>query len=56
VTFPFRFAGDEEPVHRRPAPTLGQHNDEVLRDILGLPDAEIAGLREAGVIGETLGR
>jgi len=25
-----------------------------LREILGLPDAEIAGLREAGVIGETL--
>jgi len=54
VTFPFRFAGEEGPVHRRPAPTLGQHNDEVLRGVLGLPDAEIAGLREAGVIGETL--
>jgi crotonobetainyl-CoA:carnitine CoA-transferase CaiB-like acyl-CoA transferase len=54
VTFPFRFPGEEGPVHRRPAPTLGQHNDEVLREILGLPDAEIAGLREAGVIGETL--
>jgi crotonobetainyl-CoA:carnitine CoA-transferase CaiB-like acyl-CoA transferase len=54
VTFPFRFPGEEGPVHRRAAPTLGQHNDEVLRDILGLSDAEIAGLREAGVIGETL--
>ncbi len=54
VTFPFRFPGEEGPVHRRPAPTLGQHNDEVLRDILGLSDAEIAGLREAGVIGEQL--
>ena len=54
MTFPFRLPGEEGPVHRRPAPTLGQHNDEVFGEILGLPDAEIAGLREAGVIGETL--
>ena len=55
VTFPFRLPGEDGPVHRRPAPTLGQHNDEVLRELLGLSDAEIAGLREAGVIGESLG-
>lgn len=35
----------------RPAPTLGQHNIDVLRDILGLPDEEIARLTDAGVIG-----
>jgi crotonobetainyl-CoA:carnitine CoA-transferase CaiB-like acyl-CoA transferase len=35
----------------RLAPTLGQHNDEVLRDVLGLSDGEIAKLRDDGVIG-----
>ncbi|HET7874836.1 MAG TPA: CoA transferase [Methylomirabilota bacterium] len=34
---------------RRPAPTLGQHTDEVLSE-LGLPPREIAGLRAQGVI------
>lgn len=32
------------------APTLGQHNDWVFRDFLGLPDGEIAELRAEGVI------
>ena len=35
----------------RLAPTLGQHNEEVLRDLLGLKDEEIAGLRDEAVIG-----
>jgi crotonobetainyl-CoA:carnitine CoA-transferase CaiB-like acyl-CoA transferase len=33
-----------------PAPLLGQHTDEVLRDVLQMPEAEIAGLRERGVL------
>lgn len=33
------------------APTLGQHNNEVLREVLGLTDAEIAELARAEVIG-----
>lgn len=33
------------------APTLGQHNDEVLRGVLGLSDAEIAELARNDVIG-----
>lgn len=33
-----------------PAPTLGQHTDEVLREFLALDDAEIASLREAGAL------
>jgi succinyl-CoA:(S)-malate CoA-transferase subunit B len=31
-------------------PTLGQHTDEVLREVLGKSDAEIATLREQRVI------
>jgi crotonobetainyl-CoA:carnitine CoA-transferase CaiB-like acyl-CoA transferase len=54
VTYPFRLPGQDGAVHRRPAPTLGQHNDEVLRQLLGLSDGEIAGLRATGIIGETL--
>ena len=36
---------------RTPAPTLGEHTDEVLRQLLGLPAEEIADLRAAGAIG-----
>ena len=35
----------------RPAPTLGEHNREVLADLLGLGDAEIDALERRGVIG-----
>ncbi len=34
----------------RPAPTLGQHTDEVLHELLGLDDHELAALHDAGVI------
>jgi benzylsuccinate CoA-transferase BbsF subunit len=37
-------------IFRRPAPLLGQHNDYVLQELLGLPDAEVARLVEAQVI------
>ena len=36
---------------RFPAPTLGQHNHEVLSSILGLDEAEIERLENQGVIG-----
>jgi crotonobetainyl-CoA:carnitine CoA-transferase CaiB-like acyl-CoA transferase len=36
---------------RRPAPLLGEHTAEVLRERLGLDDAEINRLRDAGAIG-----
>ncbi|GAB1511224.1 CaiB/BaiF CoA transferase family protein [Actinophytocola sp. KF-1] len=35
---------------RRLGPELGEHNDEIYRDLLGLPDDELASLRSAGVI------
>jgi CoA:oxalate CoA-transferase len=35
---------------RGPSPDLGQHTDDVLRELLGLPDEEIGRLREAGTI------
>jgi len=39
---------------RTPAPLLGQHTDEVMRDTLGLGEDEIAALRERGVLGALL--
>lgn len=35
----------------RPAPVPGQHTDEVLAEILGLSDARIGELRDAGIVG-----
>ena len=31
-------------------PTLGQHNDEVYKELLGLTDAEIGRLKDKGVV------
>jgi 2-methylfumaryl-CoA isomerase len=41
--------GGQEPP--RPAPAVGQHTDEVLREELGYAEAEIEGLRGRGAIG-----
>ena len=38
---------------RQPPCCLGEHNDYVYRELLGLHEAEIAALREAGHIGDT---
>ena len=38
------------PSYVHPPPTLGQHTDEVLRELLGIEDDELAALRERGVI------
>ena len=35
---------------RRPAPVLGEHNEEILTQLLGYTKEEVAGLRKAGVI------
>ena len=36
---------------RRPSPGIGEHNDEVLKELLGLSKTQIAKLRKAGVFG-----
>ncbi|HEV7391517.1 MAG TPA: CoA transferase [Burkholderiales bacterium] len=46
---PFRFSDTPASVRRAP-PTLGQHTEQVLRDMLQLSDARIAELRSASVI------
>jgi crotonobetainyl-CoA:carnitine CoA-transferase CaiB-like acyl-CoA transferase len=49
IVNPIRMSGT--PVRDAAAPpTLGQHSDEILRDILGYDDAHIASLRAEGAI------
>ena len=51
VCAPLRFDG-EYLAFKGPAHTLGQHNDEVLSEVLGLSAEEIAELREKKIAGE----
>ena len=46
--FPIKFS--KTPVTSKPAPMLGQHNDEILHDVLGYNMKEITQLRQEGVI------
>ena len=48
---PFTWSILGKQLHRRPPPTLGQDNESVLRDELGLDYSEIEALREKKVIG-----
>lgn len=47
---PLKFLDVDLPVPTK-APTVGQHTDEVLREVLGYDDDHIAKLREAGAMG-----
>jgi crotonobetainyl-CoA:carnitine CoA-transferase CaiB-like acyl-CoA transferase len=49
-TLPMRLSSGPATFHRNPAPLLGQHNAELLRE-LGVTDEEIDALSEDGVIG-----
>ncbi|CAO3360364.1 CaiB/BaiF CoA transferase family protein [Azospirillum palustre] len=49
VASPIRYSGTPL-VHDTAPPTLGQHTDTVLAEALGLGEADIAALREKGVI------
>ena len=50
LSTPLKFVGEELPLPHH-APTVGQHTDEVLRDLLGWDDDRIAASRAAGGLG-----
>ena len=39
-----------KPSIRSPPPLLGQHTDEILRDVVGMGDEEIQKLRGEGIV------
>jgi crotonobetainyl-CoA:carnitine CoA-transferase CaiB-like acyl-CoA transferase len=49
VASPMRFSGTPLE-HKLAPPVLGQHTDEVLREVLRMSESQIAGLRAGGVI------
>lgn len=49
VNTPVKYS-DSQPGIRTPPPLLGQHTDEVLRDLLGMQHEEVSKLRKEGVI------
>ena len=49
IASPIRMSATN-PNYRHAPPMLGQHTDEVLKELLDLGPDEIAGLRERGVI------
>jgi crotonobetainyl-CoA:carnitine CoA-transferase CaiB-like acyl-CoA transferase len=48
---PLHFINEELPTPTK-APTVGQHTEEVLADVLGYDDAKIAAARDAGAFGD----
>ena len=53
--FPVRFGRQPDRWFTRPAPTLGEHNTEVLGGLLGLGDEELARLEASQIIGDRPG-
>jgi crotonobetainyl-CoA:carnitine CoA-transferase CaiB-like acyl-CoA transferase len=52
-TLPMRFSGGPARLHKRHAPMLGEHNEEILSE-LGLSRSEIDALEAQGIIGGSL--
>jgi len=50
LPFPVKFADEELPPPTR-APRVGEHNEAVLRELLGYDDARVEALRAAGALG-----
>ncbi len=51
MPLPLKLVGEELPEPTK-APTAGQHNDEVLRDVLGYDDEKVEALKNANALGE----
>jgi len=51
ATYPVRFSSIVGPLHLRHSPMLGEHNNDILHDLLGYPLDEIAALEHNGVLG-----
>ena len=49
VNTPVKYS-ESKPGVRTPPPVLGQHTDEVLREVLGLSEAEIQSLKDEGAV------
>jgi crotonobetainyl-CoA:carnitine CoA-transferase CaiB-like acyl-CoA transferase len=52
--WPIRFSGMRTAWPSRPAPTLGQHNQEVLMGDLGLTAEQFDDLAQRGIVGQTM--
>ena len=50
MPLPVRLTGEELPTPTR-APTVGEHTDEVLHEVLGYDDDRVGELRAAGALG-----
>jgi crotonobetainyl-CoA:carnitine CoA-transferase CaiB-like acyl-CoA transferase len=51
VGYPAQFEAGPRRVHRRRAPLLGEHNREILEDLLGFTPEEVGDLNRQGVMG-----
>jgi CoA:oxalate CoA-transferase len=49
INFPLKFS-ETQPVRRTPAPVLGEHNEELLKELMGFDDEKIDELMKKGII------